>query len=845
MEKTTPVKREFHPTESMGMSGLQTFDDAEFIDDNALAACLNVTIDSSQMSVRKGTNLLYAAPAGETGDPEQLFRFKDRNAVEYLLAKYTDNWYARSSVVDSWVIIASQTPGSPVATQATWHDAYYSNDLFIGANDANQGVFGDFAFFAPSDYSVPDNDLDPILTWPTGITTLASPANIGDTFIEVDDSNAINVTGGFTNGFGQIILNGQILNVYSKDGFQLIGSLTNGSPVMSGLGRTDIINLGAAISGFGVAPGTTVSQILSSSSILMSKNATADSTTSFTATGDVTSGSTFVGNLANEQGVITVGLGVSGTNIPASTNVTNVSAVGGPTASGQGTLASGSPVISSFITTAGLVTIGMSASGTDIPSGTTVVSTTSNTVVLSQNATGTITTPSNVSFASAVTGITISNPATGTSVQETLTFALATTYYYTFTEPNFLVLYNPITIPTAAGAIVANTLRQAPIPYGGNCVLSWLQQLIVATVSGSGSTVQTGVAFSQAGNPFSFSGVTAGIVGDKGQRIVDLVNFGQFFLAAGEDEMQVGQAIINAEASSYGIYFTPYLTGQGLGAVSGAGALNYNNEYYYPTTTNGIIALSPAFTGTSSSAGLSVLTDKIHNLFKKFTFLRGAAFDRKIWWRVSVDATPESPTLYYYLVYDLIRNGFTLIQHPSVDLVVYQETLCLFGTDGAIYEAEYDSYEDYIGGQSTSYLAEAYTKRWDYDQPSLPKNTQYVMVQGKLLTGTTLNIDVLYNEGGSLGRTHYKIVGDTSKPYFTLPKWDSMASDPLGTMVLGGGDPSAGYFRVYLELNQSLQAHTFQLRFWSKKAGSLWSIATVSPDVEVTNIPVENVISPS
>lgn len=846
-QKTTPIKREFHPTEQFGLAGLQTFDDSEFIDDNALAACLNVVIDDQQLAVRPGTNLLYTIPDGEDGSPEQLFKFQDRNAVEYLLAKYTSNWYARSSLVDDWVLLASQAGGGAAQTGATWHDAFYSHDIFIGANAPSRGVFGDFAFFAPSDYSVPDNDTDPILYWPAGITTLSIDANIGDTFIQVDDSNAVNITGASGIGLGRIVINGQVINVQSKDNFTLLGTTTNGSPIMTGLARTDIIQPGASVTGFGIPDNTTVLNIIDSTSITLSQNATADSSTSFTCLGDITNTSTFVGNLNAGTGTptsIAVGMAVTGTGIPGSTDVTSIDASGGPTASGQGNVTSGSPVVTGFTTTAGLVTAGMTASGTDIPSGTTVLSTTSNTVTLSQNATGTAG-PEDIEFTSNVTGITINNPATVNSIQDTLTFTLPSTSYFTFDEPGFVLLYNPLTQAFPAGSIVANSLQVAPIPYGGNVVLSWLQQLIIATVAGSGSTVQAGIAFSDGGNPLNYTGSLAGVVGGKGQRIVDLQNFGQFFIAASEDQMQVGQQIVSADVQSYGIFFTPYLSGQGMGAVSAQGALNYNNEYYYPTSTNGIIALAPSFTGTSSSAGLQVITDKIHNLFQRFTFLRSAAFNRKLWWRVSTVGTPEQPVLYYYLVYDLIRNAFTLLQHPSVDLKVYQEMLCLFGEDGNIYQAEYDSNEDYIGGTSVGYLAQAFSKRWDYSAPETPKSASLVMAQGRLLTGTTLNIDVLYNEGGSLGKTTYKVVGDLTKPYFTLPSRGALGSDPLGVVVMAGGKESLGYYRVYLELNQSLIAHTFQLRFWTDKPGAYWSVATVAPEVEVMNIPSDNVISPA
>jgi hypothetical protein len=450
------------------------------------------------------------------------------------------------------------------------------------------------------------------------------------------------------------------------------------------------------------------------------------------------------------------------------------------------------------------------------------------------------------------TGFVMNHSATTSVATNPLTFAYSPPVSLTFQDIKHLFLPTGVSLTAnhvtgdPVTALIQSTVNLTggvtPFPQG-NVVLMWLNEVVIALPTGV-------IWFSAPLDPFFLQGVgpgaKQGIVADTiSGRINDMRSFGQFFIAGTENDLEIGQKIVSASLGAVGAIFTPYLSGQGMGPISPQGTLLYNNTYYYPTSTNGIIALTPNFTGTSSAAGVEILTDAIHNLIRNATFLRAIAFNRKLYWLFSFPATPEFPLQTYFLVYDMIRKAFTLSDFQAVDVAYYDDLFCIMGPDGDVYKAEQDSYEDHSEGGSGNYLVEAWSKRYDMGEPSLPKDTQHVMVQGKILSGTNLFVDVLYNEGGALGKTTYKIVGDTSSPYFTLPAFDANGIGPFASKTFGSGNLAVGNYRVYLELNKSYKWHNYQLHFYTEKAGSYWTVGIVSPNVELSTIPIELVIGPS
>lgn len=838
----TETKRQWLPTTQFGMKGLVTQDDPQFIDEHALAGCMNTILDEAQMAPRKGTDLLYAAPAADVGHPEQMFKFNDNQGNEYLLTKFTNHWYVLDPRSNNWVMIGSQIPGDAIYTGVTWHDIYYSNDAYAH----NQNI----AFFAPSDYSTPDNDTDPVLFWDMGMTYLSQNANIGDISIVVEDTSELTLAPS-----GQSIF----LNVGGEKVSAIAGTiyvdngtlLTSGTAIVTSLTDTSQIEQGVSVTGAYIPSATIVQSIDSPTQITLSKNTTYFNAHIFNGTADTASTNTVTNLNISSSGTFTsgvyggqyvaYGVQVFGGNVPLESGInyaiTGTGIPSGTTATLSVVEANQWYIIVSLspsnalttttgqtVTITNILTVGTVVTGSGIPTSTTISS-----------LVGTI---------PLYTGFVMSHSATTSVTTNPITFSSSQPISLTFQDIKHLFLPTGVSLTanhvigepvTALIQSTKNLTGGTPFPQG-NAVLMWLNSVVIAGATGA-------IMFSKPLDPFFYGGFYFTVATISG-RINDMRAFGQFFIAGTENDLEIGQKIASADLTAVGAIFTPYLSGQGMGPISPQGTLLYNNTYYYPTSTNGIIALTPNFTGTSSAAGVEILTDSIHNFLRNATFLRAMAFNRKLYWLFSFPATPEFPSQTYFLVYDMIRKAFTLSDFQAVDVAYYDDNFCIMGPDGDVYAAEQDSYEDYSEGGSAGYLVEAYSKRYDMGEPSLPKDTQHVMVQGKILSGTNLFVDVLYNEGGALGKTTYQIIGDPASPYFTLPSLITNASTPFGVQTLGSGNLAVGNYRVYLELDKSYKWHNYQLRFYTEKAGSYWTVGIVSPNVELSTVPTELVISP-
>lgn len=827
--------KQFAPVTQVGIKGLQTFNDPQFIDDQALADALNIDIDQQQMCVRQGINLLYDKPVGE-GTGQQIFRTQDSRGNEFLLAKYAQNWYVWYADGSEWIKIASQNPSDPLFQGTAWTPNFYNSTSFNG------GVGDDIAFFADSGYNGADNTSQ-VLEWPMGITTLANAANIGDSFLELTDAASIFVS----NNYGALNVAGELVAVYAVGSFVLNGDFSSGDTTITGLPRTDIIQPGQSLSGTGIVAGTRVVSVVDDSSITISIPTTADAGTTFTAKGDVVSGSESISNLNDEGGVITSGLQISGSGIPGGTLVESITGGGGLVAAGTGDVSNGSSTITNFHLVYGSLQVGSIVQGTNIPNGTVVVDFSTNNVFLSANATSSGS-GEDISFSLSTTAITITNAATLNVSQDVLTFATIVGTNITFSDPDFVLLYSPLTQAVPAGTAIAQILQDAPVPQG-NVLGIFLQKLWI--IAGAR------VYYSASGEPFNFSSSTfvSGTLTLTGGSGTDFQPFGQFALIGQEDGLQVVQLgfYTNGNTGEVAEYFTlqAYISGQGMGPTESQSSVQFNNQYFYPSLSNGIFGLMPNFTGTSSSAGITVISDSIHNLYLSFDFGKGIVSNRKIYWLVNTIATPSQPSQTYLLVYSFLRTAFTLYQAPIKDMVVYGEELTFLGNDGRTYTpssigVEQDTqYIDRFDSADVSYEAYALTKRADFGDPSNPKVGEYCMVQGTISTGSTMNIDVFYNEGGSLGQVRYQVVGDKQQPYIKSSSSYEQGSPVLASIPLGYDDSGLLTYRVYIELNQAFGFNTFQVKLSSGSPGAFWSASIVSPNLELAPIPVENVISPS
>ena len=124
--------------------------------------------------------------------------------------------------------------------------------------------------------------------------------------------------------------NGYVLQE-SVGGISLTGTAATGSSTISGLASTAGLAVGMGVFGTGIPSGATVATIVSSSSITLSVSATATGTSSLTftypatigMTGSTTNGSDTITGLASTTGLV-VGMGVSGTGIPAGATVATI-----------------------------------------------------------------------------------------------------------------------------------------------------------------------------------------------------------------------------------------------------------------------------------------------------------------------------------------------------------------------------------------------------------------------------------------------------------------------------------------------------------------------------------------
>ncbi|MEQ1748024.1 MAG: autotransporter-associated beta strand repeat-containing protein, partial [Prosthecobacter sp.] len=179
------------------------------------------------------------------------------------------------------------------------------------------------------------------------------------------------------------------------------GDTTTGNNAITNVKTAQNLQVGTAISVSGVAGVTTITIVDGPNNrITLSSNAPIGGTVALnTLTGDLTLNSSTISNLSNTQG-LAVGMRISGRGIPAGTRIlaldvgastlvlsdtVTTTATAAPMSIYTGTLTSGSQLVQN-VSSLGSFTAEMAAHGVLVPVGTFVVSSTSNTLLLSQSA---------------------------------------------------------------------------------------------------------------------------------------------------------------------------------------------------------------------------------------------------------------------------------------------------------------------------------------------------------------------------------------------------------------------------------------------------------------------------
>lgn len=373
--------------------------------------------------------------------------------------------------------------------------------------------------------------------------------------------------------------------------------------------------------------------------------------------------------------------------------------------------------------------------------------------------------------------------------------------------------------------------------------------LFLSNFIGSENTIN----FSRLGDPEDFTITTADpntagfytVYHGKGG-IIDMKDFGQYLVIEKQDIIL--QWIFTVSSSGDLLESVePIIAGDGIGPVSNANSMSYMNELYYPTSKQGIIQFSPTTTGSQTTSGLTVLSQKINNLVVDvldFSLARTCGLGQKLYWTVALPTIGIQTSINnLILMYDLVRasenptaSAWTVFDNINATDIkpVNNNLFILSANDGAVYQIDVPGiYQDAIDTNPVPYTAYALSKRFNLNQPAQLMRSQYVYVEGYISLNTTFYIRALYNESGSLGSQAYVIKG-TDTNITTNPFTGGLGRFILGSPVLGGVDLETLqqfqrplFFRVYLETSQAFREHNIQLQCFSNTIGSFWGISKI------------------
>lgn len=419
---------------------------------------------------------------------------------------------------------------------------------------------------------------------------------------------------------------------------------------------------------------------------------------------------------------------------------------------------------------------------------------------------------------------------------------------FTANSGNTLTLSAPLGHSIVAGASIAMSVQDMPDMELGKVVAKWESRLMVANYYG-GETVMW---YSVLSDPEDFTPGTsvesAGseVIADGNGGITGLDDFGAFLVIEKEDSFHTFSFQLSSDLGSKQSQITPIVSGQSVGPMDHGTVVRTLNTLIYPTRTEGFLSVYPSSTGGQVSITPKVTSQKIQPLVTKglgYNSCRGVVFDQKALWAVSLKGAEQNILV---LVYDTIRQAWSTITTWSVQDWAYKSDKLFYmdTSSGAIFQAYTGSFTD----DNNPFLAEFFTKRFDFGAIAQPKTEDLVYIQGYLTSASKLYVDVLLNENGKLNKQTYLISKDTKGILYSEPI-SSMLGDfisgdlPLGWVILSQiGDVS--FFRIYLGVNISMGAYNIQLRFYAAD-GSFYGITGVAFNPEVSLVvPSEMVASP-
>lgn len=420
-------------------------------------------------------------------------------------------------------------------------------------------------------------------------------------------------------------------------------------------------------------------------------------------------------------------------------------------------------------------------------------------------------------------------------------------------------------IPAGSAVVMAMVDQNGHIPLA-SLFISWQNRLIAANAYQAESLVN----YSVTDDPLDFATAT-GITGagsfyitDGNGPITGLYSQGQYVMIGKPDCWVQFSFQFAADLSGKTTNTPTVVSGDGVGPINGFAATQAQNVIYYPTSVNGLYALEPVTSSTTTTLKTDLLSESINTTVTEilsFQNGRTAVFGQKLLFGTAVPsvsslnrASVASANNTIVLMYDLIYKAWSFFDTWNVrDWTQFEGGLYyLDNLSGNVYQC-------FVGqdDNGTTFVPYAVLKEMDYGQPAMPKSQDLVYVAGLIDPATQLKVEVMYNRKGSLGTQTFTIDGSadyvTSVPIIPLGGNAPLGSIPLGAGVVAKNQglvnqlaDNTGFFRVYLQCNYGFGFYTLQLKFYSQKQGDFWGVLVCShnPNIAPT-YPVEFVIGPN
>lgn len=401
---------------------------------------------------------------------------------------------------------------------------------------------------------------------------------------------------------------------------------------------------------------------------------------------------------------------------------------------------------------------------------------------------------------------------------------------YTSISGNTVTLTGTLTNDIDSGDSAVEMLVEKDAMEKGTVLGRHQSRLFVCNRFGA----ETSGFYSVTNDPEDFitgTGVTAAssfTIADGNGGITAIDDFGKFLIIEKEDSHHSFEIVVADDLASKLDKIQPIISGVSVGTISQQSKVKTQNTLYYPTKTEGFLSLNPTSSGDSATTGLQTISRKIQPYVTEsatLTYCRATVFKQHILWSTATSGATENTIV---LMYDLLRNTWSRWEGWAVkdwgranNKLYYIEN----GT-GDMYQCFTNTFND----DNNPYEVSAYTKRFNFGAPAQAKIQDSIYVQGYMTPATEFFIDVLFNEGGLLGKQTFRINKDTDRLLYSEPLTNAQGQFVLGQPALGYVNlmeiGNISFFRCYLGVDIADGYFNTQLRIYSNKE-AFWAVTTI------------------